>query len=193
MTFNVWTFLFEAINFVVLAYVLHRLLYRPLHDAIDRRRELVNRAKTEADQRVRKQPRSPSNCKRSLPAWNSSGRSRFTRPSNKLRPSGNVLLADAEQTVQHRQEEVRQSLDRERVEALRVLRGEVVGQAIDLTRRLLQEASGRSLDQQLALRLAETLRELPADQLQKVRDHWQPSDGAFLESAQGLDDEVVAI
>lgn len=30
MAFNIWTFLFEIVNFVVLACILHRLLYRPL-------------------------------------------------------------------------------------------------------------------------------------------------------------------
>ena len=49
MHFNPWTFLFEMLNFVVLAVVLYRLLYRPLHAAIDRRREDVTRAQTEAD------------------------------------------------------------------------------------------------------------------------------------------------
>ena len=35
MTFNGWTFLFQVLNFVVLAYALHRLLYRPLREAIE--------------------------------------------------------------------------------------------------------------------------------------------------------------
>ena len=48
MTFNWWTFLFEALNFVVLAYVLHRLLYRPLREAIEKRREANARAQETA-------------------------------------------------------------------------------------------------------------------------------------------------
>src|SRR5271169_2235610 len=46
--FNWWTFLFEALNFVVLAYVLHRLLYRPLREAIEKRREANLRAQEAA-------------------------------------------------------------------------------------------------------------------------------------------------
>ena len=53
MIFNVWTFLFEVVNFLVLVYVLHRLLYRPLREAIDRRREA--NAKAQADARKARQ------------------------------------------------------------------------------------------------------------------------------------------
>src|SRR5271169_2891842 len=49
MIFNVWTFLFEVVNFLVLVYVLHRLLYRPLHEAIDRRREANAKAQADAE------------------------------------------------------------------------------------------------------------------------------------------------
>ena len=49
MGVNVWTFLFEVVNFLVLVYVLRRLLYRPIHEAIDRRREANEKAKADAD------------------------------------------------------------------------------------------------------------------------------------------------
>ncbi len=48
MIFNVWTFLFEVVNFLVLVYVLQRLFYRPLHEAIDRRREANAKAQADA-------------------------------------------------------------------------------------------------------------------------------------------------
>ncbi len=49
MIFNVWTFLFEVVNFLVLVYVLHRLLYRPLREAIDQRREANAKAQADAE------------------------------------------------------------------------------------------------------------------------------------------------
>jgi F-type H+-transporting ATPase subunit b len=49
MTLNWWTFLLQALNFVVLAYVLHRLLYKPLRQAVEQRREATERARTEAE------------------------------------------------------------------------------------------------------------------------------------------------
>lgn len=49
MTFNPWTFFLEVVNFVALAYVLRRLLYRPLSEAIERRRADVRRRQAEAE------------------------------------------------------------------------------------------------------------------------------------------------
>jgi F-type H+-transporting ATPase subunit b len=48
VTFNPWTFLFEVLNFLVLAYVLHRLLYRPLREAIEKRKVANEQALTAA-------------------------------------------------------------------------------------------------------------------------------------------------
>jgi F-type H+-transporting ATPase subunit b len=191
MTFNVWTFLFEAMNFVVLAWVLHRLLYRPLHKAIDRRRDQVAKAQKEAEQSRQEAATLTQQLHVQLAGLEQQRQESIHQAREQAQAERKRLLADAEQVAQQRQLEVRQALDREREEAFRTLRGEIVGQAIDLTRRLLEEASGRSLDQQLALRLAETLRQLPAEQVQQVRNLWQPIDGAVLETAGGLDDESI--
>ena len=39
MNIHLGTFVFQIVNFVVVAFILHRLLYRPLYEAIDRRRQ----------------------------------------------------------------------------------------------------------------------------------------------------------
>ena len=59
MIFNVWTFLFQVVNFLVLVYILRRLLYRPLREAIDRRREANAKAQADAEAaRARRRGRS---------------------------------------------------------------------------------------------------------------------------------------
>ncbi len=76
MTFNIWTFLFEVVNFVVLAYILHRLLYRPLREAIDRRRAEIAQTQAEAEQaRAEAERQGGAIRRRNWPAWKTSGRS----------------------------------------------------------------------------------------------------------------------
>jgi F-type H+-transporting ATPase subunit b len=191
MTFNVWTFLFETLNFLVLAYVLHRLLYRPLRQAIDQRRESAARAQKEADLARQQALALEQQLRTQLAGLEEQRQETMHQAREQAQAERQRLLTEAERAVQRRQEEVRQSLDRERAEAWRVLRGEVVGQAIDLSRRLLREASGTSLDQHLALRLADSLSELPSEQREQVRSHWEPCDGAVLELAHELDGGVV--
>jgi F-type H+-transporting ATPase subunit b len=47
MKFNIWTLLFQIINFVVLLYILRRILYKPIREIIEKRRGLI--AKTVED------------------------------------------------------------------------------------------------------------------------------------------------
>ena len=41
MKFDIWTFLFQTINFIVLLYILKRLLFKPVRDILQKRRDLV--------------------------------------------------------------------------------------------------------------------------------------------------------
>jgi len=47
MKFNIWTLLFQVINFVILLYILRRILYKPIREIIEKRRGLI--AKTVED------------------------------------------------------------------------------------------------------------------------------------------------
>ncbi len=44
MKFNIWTFLFQIINFVVLLYILKRLLYRPVRQILEKRRDSIRKS-----------------------------------------------------------------------------------------------------------------------------------------------------
>lgn len=187
MTFHWWTFLFEAINFVVLAYILHRLLYRPLREAIDKRREanaqaqeMAEKARQEAEalrQRLREQLAGAERQRQEL----------IHQAREQAEAERKKLLAEAEGAAQRRQQEARQALEHERQEALTSVRQEVINQAIELTRRLLREASHRTLQQHLALRLTETLEQIPETERERLRANWQTGDSPVLQSAQELD------
>lgn len=41
--FNLWTFLFQMINFFILLFILSRLLYKPLKNIMERRKEEINK------------------------------------------------------------------------------------------------------------------------------------------------------
>ncbi|MCF6156213.1 MAG: F0F1 ATP synthase subunit B [Candidatus Brocadia sp.] len=47
MKFNIWTLLFQIINFIVLLFILKRILYKPVREIIEKRRGLI--AKTVED------------------------------------------------------------------------------------------------------------------------------------------------
>jgi F-type H+-transporting ATPase subunit b len=187
MTFNWWTFLFEVLNFVVLAYVLHRLLYRPLRDAIDQRRESNDRAKAEAAKAHQEAQSLQQKFREQLAAAEQQRQDIIHQGREQAETERKKMMTEAEQSAQRRQEDARQALDRDRQEALTSVREEVVGQAIQLTKRLLEEASDRTLHQQLLLRLVQYLEQLPQAEREKLRQNWQPHDAVVLETAQNLD------
>jgi F-type H+-transporting ATPase subunit b len=188
MTFNPWTFLLEAVNFVVLAYVLHRLLYRPLRQAVEERREAARRVQAEAE-KARQEAATLQQQLQTEKADQERQRQELLRQAHdQAEADRRRLLAETEQLLQRRQEEVRQALERECAETLRAVRQEVVGQAVDLTRRLLHQSCDATLHRQLVLRLVEELQRLPGPERERLRTQWQPEDGVLLETASELDD-----
>jgi F-type H+-transporting ATPase subunit b len=187
MTFNGWTFLFEALNFVVLAYLLHRLLYRPLRDAVDQRRAVTARAQAEAKTARQDAEALQQQLQTRLAELEQQRQEAMHQAREQAESDRRRLLAETEQVIRQRQEESRQTLERERTDALEALRTEVTTQAIDLTRRLLREAADQTLHRQLVLRLVQTLTELPETECARLRAQCQTDGEALLETARDLD------
>lgn len=186
MTFNLWTFLLQMFNFLVLAYVLHRLLYHPLREAIDRRRQAHERAQAEAD-KARDEARTLEQQLQTQLADLDRQRQEIVHQAHEQAVADRQrLLDEAARAVQQKQEAARQALAREREEALSALHAEIVGQAVDLSRRMLAEAADAKLETQLVARLVETLRHLPQADREELRRTWNPRDMAVLETAAEL-------
>jgi F-type H+-transporting ATPase subunit b len=49
MKFDLWTFLFQIVNFVVLLYILKRLLFKPIREIMEKRRKAINDALSGAE------------------------------------------------------------------------------------------------------------------------------------------------
>ena len=183
MTFNIWTFLFEIVNFLVLAYVLYRLLYGPLRDAIERRRLAHEQAQAEVQENRQKADALLLQLKTQLADVDRVRQETIRQAHEQALAERKKLLDEASTTVQSRQEAARTALGREREETLRALHEEIVNQAVELSRRLLQEAADSTLEEQLARHLAETLEQLPEADRQALRRDWNPQSVAVLEAA----------
>jgi F-type H+-transporting ATPase subunit b len=189
--FNGWTFLFQAINFLVLACVLHRLLYRPLHDAIDQRRQATAAAQADAERARQEAECLQKQLHEQLAQVEIKRQAMIHEARQQAEADCQNLRAESERALEQRRVETAQALAREHDEMLQAAGTEVVARAIELTGRLLAESAERTLDGQLALRLAETLRQLTEGQRDQLRGQWRPEDGAHLEIARELDGPVL--
>jgi F-type H+-transporting ATPase subunit b len=191
MVFNVWTFLFQVVNFLVLVAILRWLLYRPLRDAIDRRRDASARALSDAEDARRAAAALQTKLSKQLVELEQRRETVLREARRQAEAERAASIVDAEGTIRRRREESEQQLARDRDEALRSLRGELVHSAVELAQRLLREAADRTLNRQLAERLVEELRLIPDAERGRLRGEWDHRDGATVETAAELDGEVL--
>lgn len=189
MTFNLWTFLFEVVNFVVLAYVLHRLLYRPLREAIAARQAEQARILAEAEQSRATAADMQAQLQAKLGNIDQERDTLIQQAREQIDADRRRVLAEAEQVAQRRRAELQQDLTRERQELWDALRGDVVQHATDLAEHLLQDVGGSDLHHRLLERLILIL-ENPEEQKRLVGPSSQGGE-AILESAAAVDDAQV--
>jgi F-type H+-transporting ATPase subunit b len=191
MNIHLWTFLFQILNFVVVAFVLHWLLYRPLHEAIDRRRQAALDAQTKAEQALRD---AESLQARLVVERDDAERQReeLVRDAHRqAEAEGQRLLDDARRRARLQCDEVRQQLAHEREEALAAVRQEIVELAVDLAQRFLTQSTDRTLHQQLISRLLASLESVSSDERRQLLIGWTAGDPAVIETAEDLDRESI--
>jgi F-type H+-transporting ATPase subunit b len=188
MTFNVSTFLFQVVNFAALAFVLHRLLYRPIRKAIEQRQADNLRARNEAEQARQEAGAAREELRKRLREF-AEQREAMVRDAQKQTEAMRAKrLAEAEQEADAVRQRARQDVEALRTEAFQSWSSEVESLAIGLAERLLREAAGTSITHQLTVRLAETLERLPETDRRQIRQDMSPGGMAVLEVAQEIDD-----
>lgn len=183
MIFNVWTFLFQVVNFLVLVAILRWLLYRPLREAIDRRREDNARAQADAEAARRRAEELQHTLDQQLADLEHRREAAIREARDRAEAERQSLMADTEAAIRRRREEVEQQVARERDEALRSLRAELVHSAVEMAARILKEAVDSKIEEQLAGRLVAELEQIPDDERRRLRGEWEDGEAAVLETA----------
>jgi F-type H+-transporting ATPase subunit b len=191
MGFSWSTFFFQTFNFVVLAYVLHRLFYRPLHEAIDRRRQAVLQALQDAERTRKEAANLEQRLQKQLADLERQREQAVRADREQAEHDRRALLADAAAAMQKQRQEFESALARQRDQMLSGVRADVVREAVELAKRLLSQAADRTFHKQLCLRLIGALNDLPDADRQRIRQSWRPDDGIDLETARDLDPETL--
>ena len=165
-----WTLLLQVVNFVVLAWLLHRLLYKPVLALAAERQARIERAQADADRRAEEAEAMRGTLERRLAAVEgerdrvlAEGRATLAAEQQQARLQAREELAAAREAA-HRQ------LEAEREAALAALQRQAAAVAERLARRLLAETGGADADARLAERVCERLEELPEHELEGLLD-----------------------
>lgn len=192
MTFNSWTFFFEVVNFLVLAYILQRLLYRPLHDAVDRRRQAIESAQAQAERARCEAEEERRRLETQLAAIAEERQTMLQDARHAADAEREHILTEAARETERRTALARASLEREREDLRQSLQQDVVREATRLAERLLADASGDDLDARLACRLADRIRSLAPAEREGLAHSWTAGDEVTLEAPRQLAPAAVA-
>ena len=189
MTFNIWTFLFEVLNFVVLAFVLQRLLYRPLRAAIDKRKAENDKARTDAEAAHKDAEIARAELATKLAEADKERQELLRKAAEQGEAEKTKRLAEADTAAKVVREQAHKEADQLRSDTIAALEGEIRELAIGLAERILTQSCTVSLNGQLAHRLIETIRAVTGDERERVRRD-TGTGAAVVESVAALDDAI---
>lgn len=136
-----WTLLLQFINFVVLMFILNKILYRPLMQVMARRREQVESNKTRAQDLEREIDSKMKRYQQQLSDAKSQATAERTLLRKTAQQEESVITAEAQQKAASRIKAIRNQVEQEATEARQILRRS----ADDLAGQIATKVLGRKL------------------------------------------------
>ena len=170
MQIDWWTLGLQALNFLVLVWLLWRFLYRPVRTVIDQRKALAEQAFTEASEKQREAEGARQHFEQEL-ARQADERQKLLNVTHKQLESERAsIMEEARQEAHKLIESGHETIAKERQAVLQQLRNEVAELASDLALELLQ-GTGSKLFNEIALEQLEAqLKRLPPTELDRLRN-----------------------
>jgi F-type H+-transporting ATPase subunit b len=169
MTVSWWTIALQAINFLVLVWLLHRFLYRPALAVMARRRQLVEEAMGEAEQAKQAADAEKDAYRARETELDESRQTLLSRAHAEIADDRERVLAEAHEQAENLLSETRRQLDEERRVALAAVKGEVADLARTMATKLLTRLTeapdtGTALADLALASMSSHLEELPEDE-----------------------------
>lgn len=164
MQIDPWTLAFQAINFLVLAWLLQRFLYRPIRRIIDQRRAAVSQALTDAEAAQRHADEQAADYGQRMSAIDEKREQVLSEARAEIEEERKAILLQARSDAEAIHERQRLDMDAERRALAQEVREEAAGLAVDLAERLLADATPRSLAETFVGRLEERLSAMTPEQ-----------------------------
>ncbi len=100
MKFDFWTLLFQIINFVVLLFILKRVLYKPLKEIIEKRRSIIEKNISEAEKIKEEAMEIHARNQQEMEKLKELKRELTDKMKEEVEAERGVILADAEKEAQ---------------------------------------------------------------------------------------------
>lgn len=176
MRIDWWTLGLQAINFLVLVWLLWRFLYRPVKAVIEKRKELTERAFAEADTRKDAAEAARQRFEEAQAELARERQDMLKKIHEEQQAERREILEEAKREADKLLESTREAIAEERESALREMRGEVAALAVELASGLLEKAGTNAAADVFLDGLEQRLRKLPAEERERLRKDLEPDD-----------------
>jgi len=165
---SVTTFLFEVVNFLILAGVLSWLLFRPVRNAIAQRRSEIAAQEDEAAKKLADAERSRTEIEQRLAGLDEELRQQREQSKRQADQQAEQIVQKARADAQRERDSLKrqlQTLEEDRIERVSEIVADVTGQAVG---QLLQNVAGTDLQQALVRVACDRLRAFEGNSLAPV-------------------------
>lgn len=169
MQIDWWTLALQAVNFLVLVWLLWRFLYRPVREVIEKRKALAEQAFAEAAEQKKEAEAARQRFEDGQAALAQERQDILNRTHNELKAERETVLNDARREADELIEAARNSIEEERGAALSEIREQVAELAVELASDLLRKAGAEGSSDAFLGQLENHLKELPEDERERLQ------------------------
>jgi F-type H+-transporting ATPase subunit b len=169
MRFDLTTFLFQIVNFIVLLFILKRLLYKPVREIIEKRRALIEKTVQDAEKTKKEARELREKYQKEMDRLKEARGQALERLQQEVMEEKKKLMRTAEEETGRVMEREKAIFDAEKKRLRTELKDEAVDTACVLAENLLKDISDEELHKAIYRRLLKGLEEIVPD-LSGIKD-----------------------
>lgn len=190
---SLWTLAFQVANFLILAAVLHRFLWKPVEGMIARRQQEIEAASKDAERAKRAAEEDRVRYEQALNGVRSDREAVLAEGRTAIAAEREKALAEARVDAEAIRESARAEIAKEREDAAKELAGQAVVLAAEIAGRLLGQVASANIADAFLRQLCEHLEHLPREKLQALRDELTDSVSPVVATSPPLDTPAQAL
>ncbi len=164
MNFSWWTFALQAVNFLILIWLLRRFLFKPVGAIVARRKEEIARGMTEASSEKQKALNMQHDLQAQLASIDADRQKALEEQRAQLADERKKMLGESRTEAEKIRDQAAARLSEERTAATQELFAQTIELAVKLAERLLRELASTSLDHAFLARVLDYLDHLTAQE-----------------------------
>tara|TARA_R110002073_G_scaffold225099_2_gene385866 strand:- start:793 stop:1542 length:750 start_codon:yes stop_codon:yes gene_type:complete len=165
MQINLTTFILELINFIILVWLLHRFLYRPVQEIMRRRRAKIDEALQKSEDTKADAEQLRRQYEDQIRKWQETEGAARAALNKELAVAREAGLADIRTTIEKERKRLDVTETKRRVDAERLMEKRASRQGVTFAAKFLTRLAGPEQDQKLVDVFIEDLDDWPPDKI----------------------------